>query len=116
MKKLGAIYGVAIGDALGAPHEFTRAKPKLEYTGILADEDVFVRFRFATMKIPASSVTDDTEMMIQLLTSILETGRYSEDAAIINYLAWANLKETPLGKNTRALMKGVKGSERDRLK
>lgn len=29
---LGALYGTAIGDALGAPHEFKNSKPKLNIT------------------------------------------------------------------------------------
>lgn len=31
------LYGVAVGDSLGAPFEFTRATPKLKYTGIISD-------------------------------------------------------------------------------
>ena len=107
---MGMMWGVAIGDALGAPFEFRQAKPKLTYTGIVADVPVEVKFRFATMHIPPASITDDTEMTIQLLDSIFVEGggHYKEENAIKAYLQWANLKGTPLGKNTRKLMKGVK--------
>ena len=104
---VGGLYGVAIGDALGAPHEFTRASPKIQYTGLFTDIPVTVQFRFTQMIIEPGSVTDDTEMTIQLLDSILENNNYIVEKTIKKYLEWANLKNTSLGKNTRALMKGV---------
>jgi ADP-ribosyl-[dinitrogen reductase] hydrolase len=109
-KALGALYGVAIGDALGAPFEFARVDPPNPvYTGELFDHDVFVHFRFSVMTLGASSITDDTEMTIQLLESLIESkGVYNVDNTILKYLEWANLGKTPMGKNTRALMKGVK--------
>jgi ADP-ribosyl-[dinitrogen reductase] hydrolase len=103
----GGLHGVAIGDSLGAPFEFTRSTPKIPYTGIITDITVKVRFQFCAMIILPGSITDDTEMTIQLLKSILQSGKYVEDDVIKNYLDWANLKNTPLGKNTRKLMKGV---------
>jgi ADP-ribosyl-[dinitrogen reductase] hydrolase len=104
---LGGLHGVAIGDSLGAPFEFSRASPKIPYTGILTDTPVKVQFQYYSMIIEPCSITDDTEMSIQLLKSILECGKYDEDNAIKKYLDWANLKATPLGKNTRRLMKGI---------
>ena len=60
------------------------------------------------MTIHPHSVTDDTEMTIQLLKSILNFGTYNVDDVINNYLKWANLKGgAGLGKNTRKLMKGI---------
>lgn len=104
---LGGLHGVAIGDALGAPFEFTRSTPKIKYDGILTDVTVKVHFKYAAMTIHPGSITDDTEMTIQLLKSILKNKKYIVDDVIKSYLDWANLKQTPLGKNTRKLMKGV---------
>lgn len=114
-KFLGALYGVALGDALGAPFEFRNAKPKLEYNGILQDCDVSIPRRFHTQVVKASSITDDTEMTLQLLKSILKNQKYDVDNVILHYLKWANMSErgptgmknTSLGVNTRFLMKGV---------
>ncbi len=106
-KFIGGLFGVAIGDALGAPFEFIRATPKIPYTGILSDVSVSVQFKFHKMIIQPSSITDDTEMTIQLLKSILFENKYDTDKVIKNYLLWVNMKGTPLGKNTRNLMKGV---------
>jgi len=105
---LGGLYGVAIGDALGAPHEFARGKPKLEYNGVLQNQEVKVWMRNHYMVIKPHSITDDTEMTIVLLQSILDQKCYDRIYTIEKYLKWANLKDTPLGKNTRMLMKGVK--------
>lgn len=107
-KFVGGLYGVAIGDSLGSIFEFyNRSTPKLKWTGLLADVPVTVQFQWHSMILEPGSYTDDTEMSIQLLKSILENDGYNCDKTIKKYLEWANLKATSLGKNTRALMKGV---------
>ncbi len=106
-KFIGGLYGVAIGDALGAPFEFARALPKVPYTGLFTDEKVTVQFQYHKMAIEPHSITDDTEMTLQLLSSILKNGGYDKEKTVQEYLDWANLPSTPMGKNTRALMKGV---------
>ena len=108
-KFIGALYGVAIGDALGAPYEFRRASPKLDYNGILVDQNVYVKLQYSTIIIRPYTVTDDTEMTLTLLASILEKGKYDRDDVISRYLEWANAEHTTfMGRNTRTLMKGVK--------
>ena len=106
-KFIGALYGVAVGDALGAPYEFRRVTPKLPYDGILVDEDVYAKFQYSTIHIKPHTVTDDTEMTLTLLSSILEKGKYDRDDVILRYLEWASAS-TFMGRNTRMLMKGVK--------
>jgi ADP-ribosylglycohydrolase len=46
-------------------------------------------------------------MTLVLLRSLIANRGYQEDAVITGYLKWANTPGTPLGKNTRALFKGV---------
>lgn len=106
-KILGGIWGVILGDVLGAPFEFRNTSPKLKWTGLVAEVPVTIHFKYHSLTLEAGSVTDDSEMSIQLLKSILDEGTYDVDKVIKNYLDWANLKNTPLGKNTRNLMKGV---------
>lgn len=106
-KELGALVGVALGDALGAPHECLRTNvTREEYTGRLEHEiKIFNRFKKETTAYPVGSITDDTEMTLALLRSI-KNRTYSRELALPEYLAFAN--SCPhLGKNTRALMKGV---------
>ncbi len=102
---IGMLWGVALGDALGVPHEFKQARPEIEYTGDVYDLDIYIPFRFATTKLPASSPSDDTEMTMALYR-IIGSG-YSKEPAILDYMRWAN-QCTMLGRNTRRLLKGIK--------
>jgi len=108
-RRRGMFYGLAIGDALGTPHEFFRVKPKLPYTGLINTEHTLtVQWQFATTSIPPASVSDDTRMSIALLTSIIENKmEYDPEQAALAYMTFAN-STSQLGKNTRRLFKGVK--------
>lgn len=106
-KILGGLYSGAIGDVLGVPFEFKNTSPKLKWTGFVSEVPVTIHFQYHSLTIEPAGCSDDTEMTVQLLKSILVEGAYSVDKVIKNYLDWANLKNTPLGKNTRNLMKGV---------
>ena len=101
----GILIGLALGDALGAPHEFKYQKDV--YTGKLIYEvRLFNRFHGETI-FNVGSVTDDTEMTFALLRQIIKDGDYVKDNVILAYEEWANHGKM-LGKNTRALFKGVK--------
>lgn len=106
-KIVGMLTGLAIGDALGAPFEFRNVEPKSTYDGILKDVNHTIKFRFSSTTLVASSITDDTEMTLTLLKSILEKGMYDKNHTILMYLDWAQ-KSKFMGKNTRALFKNIK--------
>ena len=104
----GLLCGGALGDALGAPHEFTRLS--YEYTGKL-EHKLWFRTRFEKEKVYHSvgQVTDDTEMATCILNSLIENDmKYSRDDVLRKYLEWANSGSRCMGRNTRELMKGVK--------
>jgi ADP-ribosyl-[dinitrogen reductase] hydrolase len=103
----GMLYGLAIGDALGAPHEFCRASPKIPYTGIINTEHtVTIQFQYAKMYLPPATTTDDTAMSLALLGSLLDNNlRYDEESVCIAYWKFANAQRTGLGRNSRALFK-----------
>jgi ADP-ribosylglycohydrolase len=106
----GMLFGVAIGDALGGPHEFRYQVPLSEYHG-LVEYPLTHCSRFTGKAVGAvGQITDDTEMTIALADSIAlgRPARYSRDAAIAQYLAWAGTKPAFMGRNTRALFVGVK--------
>jgi ADP-ribosyl-[dinitrogen reductase] hydrolase len=107
----GMIFGVALGDALGAPHEPRFSKKK--YTGVLEHTiDRFSRFQKKWRRSVVGQYTDDTEMMIVLMKMLNERGTYSTTAAIKGYLDWANSPNNNfMGNNTRTLFKGVKTVE-----
>lgn len=98
----GMLIGVALGDALGSPHEFNN----LPYTGKL-EHPTLRRSKWQPTKVePPGQITDDTEMTLTLARTIING--YSRDSAILNYQQWANSKCPSMGKNTRHLFLGVK--------
>jgi ADP-ribosylglycohydrolase len=71
----GCLLGLALGDALGAPYEFSRPEE------IPQGARVFARFG-RVMDLPVGTVTDDTQMALALTESLIERGRLDgEDAA-----------------------------------
>jgi len=107
----GIFIGLALGDALGAPHEFNYQHN--EYTGKLIHEvKLFNRFHGETV-FNVGSVTDDTQMTLTLANQIIrdnylsEVPIYNKNNVILAYEEWATHGKM-LGKNTRALFKNIK--------
>lgn len=97
--------GHALGDALGAPHEFRYHTAS--YTGVLEHHtERLNRWTGARTKLALGQCTDDTEMTLALRSSIVENV-YDEERAIAAYLEWANSGCPFMGTNTRELFKGV---------
>jgi len=107
-KLKGTLIGVCIGDALGMNMEFKRVQPHQVYTGLVPNTPWQIRFRFQVKNIPPASVSDDTEMTLVLLESLLKNQKYVRDDVLLGYLKWANNGNPMMGRNTRMLMKGVK--------
>lgn len=105
----GLLTGVAVGDALGAPHEILGAAHKCpSYTGLLEHRARhFRRFQNIWLVYQCGQYTDDTEMSLSL-ARVLADGPYNEEKAIQAYLHWANSDTKSLGRNTRALFHGIK--------
>lgn len=103
----GMFIGVFLGDALGAPHEFRTGKD-LVYTGRLEYETNYVT-RFQGRKtLTVGQCTDDTEMTLTLLRTLLRDGDYNRNNVLKGYLDWANSGGWMMGRNTRLLFRGVK--------
>jgi hypothetical protein len=99
------------GDALGTPHEFSRrCTPKITYTGVINTEHtIAVRWQWATTEIAPGAVSDDTQMTLALLESLIEHKmEYDPDRASLAYMGFANANTSGIGRNTRRLFKGVK--------
>lgn len=106
----GTFFGLALGDALGVPHE-CRNQRKVVYTGRL---EVVPKFRTSSQwrgtRITTEVVgqySDDTELTIASLRSLAACYQYDQDDVIRKYIAWANSAKT-MGGNTRRLFKGIK--------
>ena len=101
----GLLAGAALGDALGAPHEFRHTQ--LPYTGRV-EYRCRLLYRFQPQRLlEVGQVTDDTEMMLTLTRRLVTDTGYTRDAVLLDYLSWANSGCCMMGKNTRALFKGV---------
>ena len=103
---IGMYVGGALGDALGAPHEYFRSKAR--YNGKL-EHSIVRQSRFQGTKVGVvGEITDDTEMTIALLASLAKNNHaYVKNDVIKMYLKFAN-NCSFLGNNTRALFYGIK--------
>ena len=89
-RAIGALAGAAVGDALGAPHEFMPAgtyttmfpTPVLGGTGEMTGGG---SFGWAP-----GEFTDDTQMALALAESLLEHGGFVPDAVWARWRAWAS--------------------------
>lgn len=101
-KAYGMLISHAIGDALGALHEFNRSEIFNGY----CNRPFTIKSRFKGTKTSAiGQTTDDNTMTLALLKVILNG--YSEEMAVKAYIEWASTI-TMLGKNTSSLFYGIK--------
>jgi ADP-ribosylglycohydrolase len=100
-RKLGALLGLAVGDALGTTHEFERMKaprfPELA-RGPLRDIVGDGPFR-----VQAGQVTDDTHMAICLAESIRACGGFDAEDVAARYITWTE-HAFDIGNQTRAAL------------
>lgn len=111
-KMLGALYGAAIGDALGAPTELRNTNQILETFGryvkeyTLAPNDTFAR------DYPAGTITDDFSMSYYLMQAIIDhQGDFTEEIAqqaIINWGTDDYYFDKFAGPTTRAAIENMK--------
>lgn len=114
---MGMFCAHHMGDALGAPHEF-RCNKDTVYTGKLEiqpyrrrDARYFAADNREVIQ-PIGTVTDDTQMTVALLKTIIkEDGAYDSRSAILAYSAWTHSGAIDMGTNTRFIFanKTVKG-------
>jgi len=102
----GMFLAGALGDALGAPHEFKTVK--YSYTGKLEHKTILSsRFGYRA-ELAIGQVTDDTEMCMVILDSVLANQGYAWLDVLKNYIEWANSDSRWIGINTREVFKGIK--------
>lgn len=101
----GCLIGLIVGDALGVPFEFYFQRSNV-YTGLLYIKPNF-HFRSGTRIDVVGQWSDDTECSLCIARSLIKNnGKYNKDDMIQSYMNWANGSKA-MGKNTRALFKGV---------
>ncbi len=105
----GMMYGLALGDCLGTPFEFSKTTPKMKYDGYVSTIPFSIRYsQYFKIDVEPGSISDDTEMSIRLYKCLLENNFvYKCDEVIKTYLDWASSSKL-MGKNTRKLFKNLK--------
>jgi ADP-ribosyl-[dinitrogen reductase] hydrolase len=93
------------GDAMGMPYEF-RYSEKIYATELIRAKYKKGRYEKAGL-LSLGQCSDDTEMTISLLRSLIRNKGFNKNDVIMSYVKWAN-NTSMLGKNTRYLFKGYK--------
>lgn len=110
------IAGLAVGDALGSPWEFTRsAAPSNAGTNL--QPFIWGPYHGHGPYVSAlGQVTDDTEMTLVLARSLARNGGWRRNDVIQSYINWINSKTIidgkkygmrMVGRNTKFLFKGI---------
>jgi ADP-ribosyl-[dinitrogen reductase] hydrolase len=87
----GALFGAAVGDALGVPVEFQGrpARKSDPVTGLRA---------FGTHHQPAGTWSDDTSMILATMTGLIRSGGCAPEAVMEEFCAWMDeARHTPHG-------------------
>jgi ADP-ribosyl-[dinitrogen reductase] hydrolase len=108
-KAKGCLFGLAIGDALGATNEFK--------TKVAIQEPVTELIGGGWLSLQAGEITDDTQMMLCILDAY--SSGYTLERVAENFLSWLNSKPKDIGNLTRnalsELKRGVSPRESGRL-
>jgi ADP-ribosyl-[dinitrogen reductase] hydrolase len=100
-RAVGALVGLAVGDALGAPVEGVGAEDldgkHTEMTG------------GGLYGLRPGQGTGDTEMALRLATSLVETGGYDPDRALGHYLDWYRTNPPGMSDHMREVLGSVEG-------
>jgi len=76
---VGSVLGLALGDALGAPFEFSRASEV---------PDPIQALERPWMDLPPGSTTDDTAMARTLVRSLAARGGFDPKELVARHLEW----------------------------
>ncbi|MGH2528740.1 MAG: ADP-ribosylglycohydrolase family protein [Actinomycetota bacterium] len=99
---VGSVLGLALGDALGAPFEFSRASE-------VPDPVPALERRW--MDLPPGSTTDDTAMARNLVRSLAARGGFDPKELVARHLEWFRSNPPDVGSLTRRVLKRVDEGE-----
>ena len=106
----GALFGVAVGDALGAPLEFLNASQILERHGKPVAEMVGGGW----LSVLPGEVTDDTQMTLAVAEGILrahETGADMVECVGGMFLRWYATRPRDVGQTCAMVLDALSGSD-----
>ena len=99
---LGSVLGLALGDALGAPFEFSRREDI---------PDPLVPFERQWMGLPPGTTTDDTAMALNLVRSLAQNGALVPADLMARHLKWLDSDPRDVGMLTRRVLRRVEAGE-----
>jgi ADP-ribosyl-[dinitrogen reductase] hydrolase len=89
------LLGLALGDALGAPFEFRRAREL---------PDPILAFELPWNGLPPGTWTDDTAMALNLVASLVERETFDAADLLARHVAWLGTGPPDVGNQTRAAL------------
>ncbi len=95
----GALLGLAVGDALGAPAEFLTPDQVRDRWGVLVD-----MVGGGCHDVRPGEVTDATEMMLALAESLVSVGGFDAEDVLARYRAWFSAGPRDVSLTTRTVM------------
>jgi ADP-ribosylglycohydrolase len=99
---VGSVLGLALGDALGAPFEFSRREDL---------PDPLIPFERPWMGLPPGTTTDDTAMALNLVRSLAQNGALVPADLMARHLKWLNSDPQDVGALTRRVLRRVEAGE-----
>lgn len=100
----GALYGVAVGDALGAPLEFMTAEEILAKYGATVREMVGGGW----LSVVPGEVTDDTQMTLAVAEGIVENPEMPIPTIGKRFIAWHDSRPKDIGNTCRMAIQTAK--------
>jgi ADP-ribosyl-[dinitrogen reductase] hydrolase len=99
---VGSVLGLALGDALGAPFEFSRREDI---------PDPLAPFERQWMGLAPGTTTDDTAMALNLVRSLAQNGALVPADLMARHLKWLNSDPQDVGALTRRVLRRVEDGE-----
>jgi len=96
---VGMVLGLAAGDALGGPVEFMSKQQILIKHGVVKDP-----IGGGWLGLRPGQWTDETEMALLLLESVIEKGTFDAQDAARRYLTWFRANPVSIGNSVRAAL------------
>lgn len=99
-KLYGCIYGAIVGDAIGARYEFLESRKAKEQVAVDFKDGITI-LGGGWLKIQAGQITDDSELMLSLLSSIAELKTYDQEHVAQKYILWYKTEPIDVGKTIK---------------
>jgi len=96
-KIAGALYGVAVGDALGGPLEFMTAEQIAQQYGLVTE-----MIGGGWLDLRPGETTDDTAMTMAVAEGIMESPASPIPSIGVRFIRWANSRPKDIGGTCRA--------------